>query len=51
MLYIPNDDKEYDNVYFVTLYGNCYKQEFANAQRLCEINAHAVSIESYPEYS
>lgn len=50
MLYIPSDDKEYDNVYFVTLYGNCYKQEFANAQRLCEIHAHAVSSESYPEF-
>lgn len=50
MLYIPTDDKEYDNVYFVTSLCNYYKQEFANAQRLHEIDTHPVSYESYPEY-
>ena len=50
MLYIPTDDKEYDHVYFVTYLGNYNKQEFANAQRLHEIDTHPVSYESYPEY-
>lgn len=49
MLFIPSDDKEYDNVYFVLSHGKGYKQEFANAQRLHEIYGHAVPYEPYPE--
>lgn len=49
MLFIPSDDKEYDNVCFVSSHGKCYKQEFANLQRLHEVNGHAVPFESYPE--
>lgn len=49
MLFIPSDDKEYDNVCFVSSHGKCYKQEFANLQRLHEVNGHAVSFEPYPE--
>ena len=49
MLFIPSDDKEYDNVCFVSSHGKCYKQEFANSQRLHEVNGHAVPFEPYPE--
>lgn len=49
MLFIPSDDKEYDNVYFVSSHGKGYKQEFAYAQRLHEVNGHAVPYEPYPE--
>ena len=49
MLFIPSDDKEYDNVCFVSSHGKCYKQEFANPQRLHEVNGHAVPYEPYPE--
>lgn len=49
MLFIPSDDKEYDNVCFVSSHGKCYKQEFANLQRLHEVNGHAVPFEPYPE--
>lgn len=36
MLYIPSSDSEYDNVYFTTSNGNCFKQEFSNSQLLIE---------------
>ena len=49
MLFIPSDDKEYDNVCFVSSHGKCYKQEFAYPQRLHEVNGHAVPYEPYPE--
>ncbi|MDY6267275.1 MAG: hypothetical protein SPM31_09130 [Prevotella sp.] len=49
MLFIPSDDKEYDNVCFVSSHGKGYKQEFAYAQRLHEVNGHAVPYEPYPE--
>ena len=49
MLFIPSDDKEYDNVCFVSSHGKCYKQEFANLQRLHEVYGHAVPFEPYPE--
>jgi hypothetical protein len=29
MLYVPDTDKEYDNVYITTETNDCYKQEFA----------------------
>lgn len=49
MLYIPSDDKERDNVFFVAPRGIYYKQEFANAQRLHEVIDHAVPYEPCPE--
>ena len=36
MLYIPSSDSEYDNVYFTTSNGKCFKQEFSNTQLLEE---------------
>ena len=36
MLYIPSSDSEYDNVYFTTSDGKCFKQEFSNTQLLEE---------------
>jgi len=34
MFFIPDDDDEYENVYFVTPQGRCYKQDFANRGKL-----------------
>lgn len=49
MLYIPSSDAEYDNVYFTTSNGKCFKQEFSNSQLLIEQKSILKQYQSIPQ--
>lgn len=48
MCYIPSSDTEYDNVYFTTSDGQCFKQEFAFRQNLIEQTSIVREYHSMP---
>ncbi len=49
MLYIPSSDAEFDNVYFTTSDGKCFKQEFSNSQLLIEQKSVLKPYQSIPQ--
>ena len=49
MFFIPSNDTEYDNVYFLTEKGQCYKQEFAWSAPLIEVKGIDRKYEKFME--
>lgn len=45
MFFIPEDDTAYDNVYFMTFGGDCYKQEFSGSQKLKKVDCKGIRFE------
>lgn len=50
MLFIPESDKEYDNVYLVDNFNNCYKQEFALDEKILPLNESIIRYKEKPDY-
>ena len=50
MLYIPEDDKEYDNVYFITQENQAYKDSFRADETLKKVEEKQVKFESAKQY-
>ena len=49
MLYIPSSDAEYDNVYFTTSDGKCFKQEFSDSRLLEQQTSVLKPYQSIPQ--
>ena len=50
MLFIPESDKEFDNVYLVDNFNNCYKQEFALDEKIIPLNESIIRYKEKPDY-
>lgn len=50
MLFIPENDKEFDNVYLVDNFNNCYKQEFALDEKIIPIDESIIRYKERPDY-
>ncbi len=50
MLFIPENDKEFDNVYLVDNLNNCYKQEFALDEKIIPIDESIIRYKERPDY-
>ena len=50
MLFIPESDNEFDNVYLVDNFNNCYKQEFALDEKIIPIDESIIRYKERPNY-
>ena len=50
MFFIPESDKEFDNVYLVDNFNNCYKQEFALDEKIIPQNESIIRYKERPDY-
>lgn len=48
MLFIPESDIEFDNVYFVDRFNNCYKQEFREDMTIIQLNEPLIGFKDMP---
>ena len=48
MLFIPESDNEFDNVYFVDRFNNCYKQEFREDMTIIQLNGPLIGFKDMP---
>lgn len=48
MLFIPESDEEFDNVYIADSLGNCYKQEFAWDEKIVPIDNLTIRYQEIP---
>ncbi|MBR5029960.1 MAG: hypothetical protein IKX63_02505 [Muribaculaceae bacterium] len=50
MMFIPESDKEFDNVYLVDNFNNCYKQEFAFDEKIIPLKESIIRYKEIPDY-
>ena len=50
MLFIPESDNEFDNVYLVDNFNNCYKQEFNLDEKIIPLNELIIRYKEIPAY-
>ena len=48
MLFIPESDQDFDNVYFVDRFNNCYKQEFREDMTIIQLNEPLIGFKDMP---
>ena len=48
MLFIPESDQDFDNVYFVDRFNNCYKQEFREDMMIIQLNEPLIGFKDMP---
>ncbi len=49
MLFIPESDNEFDNVYLVDNFNNCYKQEFSFDENIIPLNESIIKYKEKPD--